>query len=56
MNRRIVSEADPESGEYAIWCPDLPGCTSAGRTRREALENIEEAISLYLEDTPQVAN
>jgi predicted RNase H-like HicB family nuclease len=26
----------------------LPGCTSAGETREQALENIREAIILYL--------
>jgi len=29
--------------------PSLPGCISEGETVEEALENIKEAISLYLE-------
>ena len=29
--------------------PDLPGCASQGETLEEALENIKEAIELYLE-------
>lgn len=29
--------------------PALPGCISQGDTRQEALENIQEAIALYLE-------
>ncbi|MCK9308133.1 MAG: type II toxin-antitoxin system HicB family antitoxin [Methanoculleus sp.] len=29
--------------------PSLPGCISEGDTREEALENIREAIDLYLE-------
>lgn len=49
MNWRIVLERDPETGDYAVWCPELPGCTSAGVTKEEALENIQEAIMLYLE-------
>ncbi|MBD0263805.1 MAG: type II toxin-antitoxin system HicB family antitoxin, partial [Tolypothrix sp. Co-bin9] len=32
-----------------VWCPELPGCVSAGETEQEALENIREAIALYLE-------
>lgn len=46
---RVVLEPDMETQEWAAWCPELPGCASAGRTEAEALENICEAIELYLE-------
>lgn len=46
---RVVLEPDSETGDWAAWCPELPGCTSAGDTKEEALENIEEAIELYLQ-------
>ena len=49
---RVVLERDPETGEWAVWCPELPGCTSAGETQEEALKNIREAIELYLEPSP----
>ena len=49
MKWRVILECDSESGEWAVWCPELPGCTSAGRTEAEALNNIREAIELYLE-------
>jgi predicted RNase H-like HicB family nuclease len=49
MNWRVILEPDPETNEWAIWCPELPGCTSAGLTEQEALENIREAIQLYLQ-------
>jgi len=52
MKWRVVLEPDPESGEWAVWCPELPGCTSCGETKAEALLNIREAIQLYLEPTP----
>jgi predicted RNase H-like HicB family nuclease len=31
------------------FVPSLPGCISKGETKEEALENIKEAIELYLE-------
>ncbi len=49
MKWRVILEIDPETGDWAIWCPELPGCVSAGETEEEALENIREAIALYLE-------
>lgn len=33
---------------YSVWCPGLPGCWSQGRTEKEALENIKDAIATYL--------
>ncbi|WP_036478481.1 type II toxin-antitoxin system HicB family antitoxin [Myxosarcina sp. GI1] len=40
---------DRETGDWAVWCPELPGCVSCGETEQEALQNILEAIELYLE-------
>lgn len=40
----------PEDGcGYSVSVPALPGCTSQGATREEALAMIREAIELYLE-------
>ncbi len=36
-------------GYVIAECPVIPGCISQGRTRREALRNIREAIELCLE-------
>jgi len=33
---------------YSIWVPGLPGCWSQGKTEPEALENIRDAIQIYL--------
>jgi predicted RNase H-like HicB family nuclease len=48
MNWRVVIEQDPETGDWAAWVPELPGCVSAGITEDEALAGIQEAIELYL--------
>ena len=49
MQIRVVIEYDKEVDSYSAYCPELPGCTSCGETENEAMENIKEAIELYLE-------
>lgn len=39
---------------YAVWCPGLPGCWSQGDTEEEALENIKDAISTFLETVDRI--
>ncbi len=48
MEIDIVLEPQEEGG-YTVYVPSLPGCISQGENKKEALENIKEAIALYLE-------
>ncbi len=48
MDLKVLLEPSEEGG-YTALVPALPGCISEGKTKREALKNIREAISLYLE-------
>jgi predicted RNase H-like HicB family nuclease len=48
MKYRIFIEQD-EDGVFVAECPALPGCISQGNTRTEALDNIKEAILVYIE-------
>ena len=48
MKLKVVIEKG-EDGYYVVTVPSLPGCISQGKTKEEALENIKEAIELYLE-------
>ncbi|MBN3944514.1 type II toxin-antitoxin system HicB family antitoxin [Nostoc sp. NMS9] len=48
MNIKVVLEPSDEGG-YTVFVPTLPGCISEGETVDEAVENIREAIQLYLE-------
>jgi predicted RNase H-like HicB family nuclease len=43
-----VTVVESEEG-FAVWCDDFPGCCSQGASKKEALENIREAIREYLE-------
>jgi predicted RNase H-like HicB family nuclease len=48
MRLKVVLEPSDEGG-YTVYVPSLPGCISEGETVEEALDNIREAIDLYLE-------
>ncbi len=40
---------EDESGGFIAVVPELPGCHTQGDSLGEVLENIREAIELYLE-------
>ena len=47
--RIIIEPYEDEKGTYFVAiCPMLPGCVTQGNTRKEALENIKDAIKGYL--------
>ncbi len=48
MKYRVLIEQD-EDGVFVAHVPALPGCVSQGSSRDEALANIREAITGYLE-------
>ncbi len=48
MKYRVIVEKD-EDGIYIAEATNLPGCISQGKTRAEAIDNIKEAIEVYLE-------
>jgi predicted RNase H-like HicB family nuclease len=50
MNLKIMLEPG-EDGDFFAHVPTLKSCWSQGKTREEALDNICEAIDLYLEGT-----
>lgn len=45
----VLEPNDPENG-YTVTVPALPGCISCGDTLEEALDNIRDAIILYIRD------
>jgi predicted RNase H-like HicB family nuclease len=48
MRYRILIEQD-EDRIFVAECPSLPGCISQGKTRKEAINNIQDAIRGYIE-------
>jgi predicted RNase H-like HicB family nuclease len=52
--RLIVTLERDETGMMVAECPAIPGCVSQGKTEKEAIENIREAIAACVE--ARVAN
>jgi predicted RNase H-like HicB family nuclease len=48
MRYTAIFEAQPDGG-YHAFCPALPGCHSEGDTFEQAIDNIREAATIYLE-------
>ena len=48
MNYRVKIYSD-ENGCFIAECLDLNGCISDGKTKKEAIKNIKEAIVAYNE-------
>lgn len=47
MKFKVILERD-EDGSVTAIVPSLPGCISQGKTEKEALTNIREAIDLHV--------
>ena len=50
----VVKQGD--DGYFVASCPSLKSCWSQGKTKEEELENIQEAIDVYLEPEPNEAS
>ncbi|WP_122665471.1 type II toxin-antitoxin system HicB family antitoxin [Pseudomonas viridiflava] len=48
MKFTVVLHKDADS-DYGVIVPDVPGCFSAGSSVIEALDNVQEALSLHFE-------
>lgn len=46
----VAVEEGNDDHAFGVVVPDMPGCFSAGDTLDEALQNVTEAIVLFLED------
>jgi predicted RNase H-like HicB family nuclease len=52
MTRRVSVVVEHDDHGYYAYCPELRGCQTQGETLEEAMDNIREAIALYLETLP----
>ena len=45
----LTFKIEADAGEFHAWIPELPGCHTHGRTIKETIKNLKEAMLLYLE-------
>lgn len=45
-----VALKEEEDGRWSVSIPALPGCSSWGYTKEEALDNIKDAAEIYIVD------
>ncbi|MGO9471020.1 MAG: type II toxin-antitoxin system HicB family antitoxin [Isosphaeraceae bacterium] len=48
MKFTITIDRD-EDGIWVVECPAIPGCVSQGKAKKDAIENVKDAIKLCLE-------
>ena len=53
MTVRVILEWDDEAKSYSATCPELNFVSSFGESRKEAVENLKDAIHLMLEPIPE---
>ena len=47
--KNLSFEIEKDGVEFHTWCPELPGCHSHGKTVQEAIDNLKDAVHLYLD-------
>ena len=45
----LTFKIERDGKEFHTWCPELAGCHSHGKTVKGALNNLKDAIQLYIE-------
>ena len=53
MNNEFTAIIEKDEGWYIAYCAELPGANGQGKTKRECLKSLSEAIKLILDDRRQ---
>ncbi|MBQ7196005.1 MAG: type II toxin-antitoxin system HicB family antitoxin [Synergistaceae bacterium] len=54
MKYTISIHKDTQEGGFWGECLELPGCYSQGESVEDLMNNIREAVELYLEDEEEI--
>ena len=50
MHNEFTAVIEKDDAWFIAYCPEIPGANGQGRTKKECLESLSEAIALILED------
>ena len=50
QNYKIACVIEKDEDGYIAYCPQMQGCYVQGETFEEALENLQDAVKLHIED------
>lgn len=50
MANEFTAIIERDGDWFIAYCPEIPGANGQGKTKKEARENLAEAIALILED------
>ncbi|MBX2894171.1 MAG: type II toxin-antitoxin system HicB family antitoxin [Cyclobacteriaceae bacterium] len=45
----LTFKIEKDGTEFHAWCPELVGCHTHGETVTKALDNLKDAVQLYLD-------
>lgn len=55
MHNEFTAVVERDGRWFISYCPEIPGANGQGRTKKECLLNLADAIKLILEDRRQDA-
>ncbi len=50
MRNEFTAVIERDSKWFVAYCPEIPGANGQGRTKKQCLKSLAEAIRLILED------
>ena len=50
MHNEFTAIIEKEGEWFIAYCPEIPGANGQGRTKKECIKNLSDAIDLILED------
>ena len=55
MSTQLTAVYEKHAEWYVAYLQEIPGVNTQGRTRKEARENLEDALQLFLEANRELA-
>lgn len=50
MKNTFHAVVERDGDWFVGWCPEIPGANGQGKSKKECLSNLEEAVRLILND------